>query len=166
MKHSTDASRVACAVIVAAALAMNGPVSQVRAVAQSPAPSPPGQTLATTGTSKDYVFSTGAGMLFFYVKPDKSAEFEAVVARLSEALDKTTDPVRKQQAASWRILKSVELQTDSPVYVFVFDPAVNGADYDPVKVLSEGAPPDLQALYAKLKDATIRVERMGLSRLR
>jgi hypothetical protein len=163
MKHSTEASRVTCAVVVAAALAVNGPL---RAVAQTPATTLSGQTLAATGTSKDYVFSTGAGMLFFYVKPDKSAEFEAVVTRLSEALDKTTDPVRKQQAASWRILKSVELQTDSPVYVFVFDPAVTGADYDPVKVLSEGAPPDLQALYAQLKDATIRVERMGLARLR
>jgi hypothetical protein len=162
MKHSTDASRVACAVVAAAALALNGPL---RAVAQTPATTPSAQTLAAT-TSKDYVFSTGAGMLFFYVKPDKSAEFEAVVTRLSEALDKTTDPVRKQQAASWKILKSVELQTDSPVYVFVFDPAVAGADYDPVKVLSEGAPPDLQALYGQLKDATIRVERMGLSRLR
>lgn len=117
-------------------------------------------------SAKDYVFSSGAGMLFFYVKPDKSAEFETVVAHLSEALDKTTDPVRKQQAASWRILKSVELQTDSPVYVFVFDPAVVGADYDPVKVLSEGAPSDLQALYAQLKDATIRIERMALVKLR
>ena len=163
MKHSTEVSRVASAIVAAAALAMNGPVSAVRAVAQTPGTT---QAPAATATSKDYVFSTGAGMLFFYVKPDKSAEFEAVVTRLSEALDKTTDPVRKQQAASWRILKSVELQTDSPVYVFVFDPAVAGADYDPVKVLSEGAPPDLQALYGQLKDATIRVERMGLSRLR
>jgi hypothetical protein len=121
------------------------------------APAPP---------TRDYVFSSGAGMLFFYVKPDKSAEFEAVVARLSQVLDRTEDPVRKQQAASWRILKSVELQTDSPVYVFVFDPAVVGADYDPVKVLSEAAPAELQALYAKLKDATIRVERMALVKLR
>jgi hypothetical protein len=118
------------------------------------------------GASKDYVFTTGAGMLFFYVKPDKSAEFEAVVKRLSEALDKTADPVRKQQAVSWHILKSVELQTDSPVYVFVFDPVVTGTDYDPVKVLSEGAPPDLQTLYTQLRDATIRVERMALSKLR
>lgn len=130
-------------------------------------PQPPSRGAQTPPTpSKDYVFSTGAGMLFFYVKPDKSVEFEAVVTRLSEALDKTADPVRKQQAAGWRILKSVELQTDSPVYVFVFDPAVVGADYDPVKVLSDGAPPDLQALYAQLKDATIRVERMALVKLR
>jgi hypothetical protein len=140
-------------------------VAVVVALCGSPTRASGPQGTAAAG-SKDYVFSSGAGMLFFYVKPDKSAEFETVVAHLSEALDKTTDPVRKQQAASWKILKSVELQTDSPVYVFVFDPAVVGADYDPVKVLSEGAPADLQALYAQLKDATIRIERMALVKLR
>jgi hypothetical protein len=150
------ARRASLAAAVAVVIALCG--SSTRASA------PQGTAAATP--SKDYVFSSGAGMLFFYVKPDKSAEFETVVAHLSEALDKTTDPVRKQQAASWKILKSVELQTDSPVYVFVFDPAVVGADYDPVKVLSEGAPADLQALYVQLKDATIRIERMALVKLR
>jgi hypothetical protein len=149
------------AVLAAAVVAVMG-MDMRAAGPQLPASS--AQTSPTS--SKDYVFSTGAGMLFFYVKPDKSVEFEAVVTRLSEALDKTADPVRKQQASGWRILKSVELQTDSPVYVFVFDPAVVGADYDPVKVLSDGAPADLQALYAQLKDATIRVERMALVKLR
>jgi hypothetical protein len=155
---TTGATR---AVLAAAVITVMG--MDMRA-ASPQAPSSGAQTAPTS--SKDYVFSTGAGMLFFYVKPDKSVEFEAVVTRLSEALDKTADPVRKQQAAGWRILKSVELQTDSPVYVFVFDPAVVGADYDPVKVLSDGAPADLQALYGQLKDATIRVERMALAKLR
>lgn len=153
----TAARRTVLVVTVAVLIAVSVPATQAAG---------PQATPAAPGASKDYVFSSGAGMLFFYVKPDKSAEFEAVVTRLSEALDKTTDPVRKQQAASWRILKSVELQTDSPVYVFVFDPAVPGADYDPVKVLSEGAPADLQTLYAELKDSTIRVERMALVKLR
>ena len=161
MREWLGTTRATRAVLAAAAVAVMG--MDTRAAG----PQPPLRGAQTAPTSsKDYVFSTGAGMLFFYVKPDKSVEFEAVVTRLSEALDKTTDPVRKQQAAGWRILKSAELQTDSPVYVFVFDPAVVGADYDPVKVLSDGAPADLQALYAQLKDATIRVERMALVKLR
>jgi hypothetical protein len=161
MRDRFGTTRATRAVLAAAVVAVMG--MDTRA-ASPQAPSSGAQTAPTS--SKDYVFSTGAGMLFFYVKPDKSVQFEAVVTRLSEALDKTADPVRKQQAAGWRILKSVELQTDSPVYVFVFDPAVVGADYDPVKVLSDGAPADLQALYAQLKDATIRVERMALVKLR
>jgi len=161
MREWLGTTRATHAVLAAAVVAVMGMDTR----AASPLP-PSSGAQAAPASSKDYVFSTGAGMLFFYVKPDKSVEFEAVVARLSEALDKTADPVRKQQAAGWRILKSVELQTDSPVYVFVFDPAVVGADYDPVKVLSDGAPADLQALYAQLKDATIRVERMALAKLR
>ena len=60
----------------------------------------------------DYRFPSGAGLLFFYVKPDKTADFEAVVARLSEVLDKTEDPVRKPKAANWHILRSVEATRD------------------------------------------------------
>ncbi len=154
--------RLATAVVVA--MLMASPPGAPRRLQAAPRQVVP--PVGAASSTKDYVFPSGAGMLFFYVKPDRSADFEAVVARLSEALDKTQDPVLKQQAASWRILKSVELQTDSPVYVFVFDPAVVGADYDPVKVLSESAPAELQALYARLKDATIRVERMALTKLR
>ena len=105
-------------------------------------------------------------MLFFYVKPDKAADFEAVAARLAAALDRADDPVRRQQAAGWHVLKSVEATKDATIYVFLFDPAVPGAEYDPVKILSEKRPPDIQALYEKLRDATIRIERMGLTRLR
>lgn len=115
---------------------------------------------------QNYTFPSGAGMLFFYVKPERAADFEAVAARLGDALDRADDPVRRQQAANWRILKSVETTKDAAIYVFVFDPAVAGADYDPVKVLSERQPADLQPLYEKLRDATIRVERMGLTRVR
>ena len=118
----------------------------------------------TSGSS--YAFPSGAGMLFFYVKPDRVTDFEGVVTRLTETLDRTEDPVRKQQAAGWRIMKSVESTRDAAIYVFLFDPAIAGADYDPVKILSEKQPLDIQALYDKLREATIRVERMGLTKLR
>jgi hypothetical protein len=114
-----------------------------------------------------YTFPSGAGLLLFYVRPDKAAEFESVVARIDEALTKTPDPMRRQQAASWRIFRSVEpVSRDAAVYMFVFDPAIAGADYDPVKLLSQELPADAPALYASLKDAVVRVERMGLAKLR
>jgi hypothetical protein len=55
---------------------------------------------------------------------------------------------------------------DNAIYVFSFDPAVPGADYDPVKLLAEAVPSEALALYEKLKTAIVRVERMGLARLR
>jgi hypothetical protein len=117
-------------------------------------------------TSQAYVFPSGAGMLFFYVRPDRTAEFESVLARLNAALEAAPDSVRKQQAAGWRIFKSVEATRDAAIYVFAFDPAAAGADYDPVKVLAEALPSEAQAFYEKLKSAIIRVERMGLQKLR
>jgi len=122
--------------------------------------------MTASAAAPDYKFPSGAGMLFFYVKPDKAADFEAVVARLSEALDKSDDPVRKQQAANWRVLRSVEATGDSAIYVFVFIPAVTTADYDPIKVLSDALPSEVQTLYDRLRDDVIRVERMGLARVR
>ena len=41
-----------------------------------------------------------------------------------------------------------------------------GADYDPVKLLTEALPAEVQALYTRLKDSIVRVERMGLVKLR
>src|SRR5262245_30086472 len=121
---------------------------------------------AAPAATQAYTFSTGAGLLFFYVRPDRTADFEAVVARLSEALDGAQEAVRRQQAASWRMFRSAESVKESAIYVFSFDPAVPGADYDPVKLLAETAPAEAQALYDRLKAAIVRVERMGLARLR
>jgi hypothetical protein len=121
---------------------------------------------APVASAQGYSFPSGAGLLFFYVRPDRTAEFENVVKRLSEVLEKSADPVRKQQAAGWRVFKSVEAPRDSVIYVFVLNPAVVGTDYDPVKVLSEGLPTEAHTLYETLKSATVRIERMGLGRLR
>jgi hypothetical protein len=116
--------------------------------------------------STDYIFPSGAGALFFHVKPDRAEDFEAVVATLAGVLDRSVDPIRHQQAANWRVFKSTETPRDAVIYVFFFDPAVLGADYDPVKVLGEALPADLQGLYERLRTDVIRVERMGLAKIR
>jgi hypothetical protein len=123
------------------------------------------QTPAPAGANQAYTFATGAGALFFYVRPDRAVEFEAVVARLQTALATATDVARRQQAAGWRMYRSAEPPRDHAIYVFLFDPAPADADYDPVRLLSESYPADAQALYASLKGAVARVERMALSRL-
>jgi hypothetical protein len=115
---------------------------------------------------QEYLFPSGAGILFFHVRPDRAQDFESVVARLGEVLTQTTDPVRKQQSAGWRMFKSAEAPRDAVIYVFFFDPAVAGADYDPIKVLSEALPADVQGLYERLRADVVRVERMGLMKLR
>jgi hypothetical protein len=129
--------------------------------AQVPAP-----TRVSPTVPQEYVFPSGAGVLFFHVRPDRTQDFEAVMTRLGAALDHTADPVRKQQAATWRIYRSAETPRDAVIYLFFFDPVVLGADYDPIKVLGEAAPAEVAALYERLRADVIRVERMGLQKLR
>lgn len=137
--------------------------------ATNPGPASPRQAPAgapAQTSSQGYRFPSGAGILYFHVKDDHVAAFEGVIARIDDALDKAEDPVRREQAASWRIFRSLEQQAGEVLYLFVFDPAVTGADYDPVRLLGEAAPTEAPALYETLKAAVLRVERMGLLKVR
>src|SRR4030095_1182721 len=81
----------------------------------TPAPAPPQQPVKPGPTSQpaapatpqpvNRVFGSEAGMIFNPIKPDKTADFENVMARLKDALTQSEDPVRKQQAAGWKVFK-------------------------------------------------------------
>ena len=47
-------------------------------------------------------------MVLNFIKADKTGDFEAVIAKLKEALQKSDKPERKQQAASWKVFKSAD----------------------------------------------------------
>jgi len=94
------------------------------------------------------VFASDAGMVLNFIKPDKTADFEAVVAKLHDALQKSDKPERKQQAASWKVFRASEPGANGSVlYVFTIDPAVKGADYTVSTILAEAFPSEVQALY-------------------
>lgn len=141
-----------------AALVLISGTLAVSARAQQAAPG------ATSTAPRDYLFQTPTGLLFFHVRPDKAQDFEAVVARVSRGLESSPDDVRRKQFGSWRVFRSTDTES-SAVYVVIVDPVIEGADYDPVRMISEFAPAEAQPLYDRLKAAVIRVERMGLSRI-
>ena len=100
------------------------------------------------------VFASDAGMVLNFIKADKTADFEAVVGKLKEALQKSEKPERKQQAASWKVFKSPDpAQGGNVLYVFVIDPAVKGADYTVSTILNEAFPQEVLALYKQYADA-------------
>lgn len=103
---------------------------------------------------KGRVFAYDAGLVLNFVKPDKTADFEAIMGKLKEALQKSDKPERKQQAASWKVLKALEPGGNGSVlYVFVIDPAVKGADYTVSTILAEAFPTEVQALYKQYAEA-------------
>lgn len=121
---------------------------------QPPKPStPPGQEPSQPAVPQPpaqlgRIFGSDAGMIWNPVKPDRTMDFEMVMARLKEALARSEDPVRKQQAAGWKVFKALEAGPNNTVlYVFVMDPAVKGADYTIAKVLNEAFPTEVQELY-------------------
>jgi pyruvate/2-oxoglutarate dehydrogenase complex dihydrolipoamide acyltransferase (E2) component len=120
---------------------------------QTPAPqTPPAQQAAAAPAAR--TFGSDAGMVLNFIKPDKTADFEAIIAKLKEALQKSEKPERKQQAASWKVFKSPDPAAGGNVlYVFVIDPAVKGADYTVSTILAEGFPQDVQTLYKQYADA-------------
>jgi pyruvate/2-oxoglutarate dehydrogenase complex dihydrolipoamide acyltransferase (E2) component len=125
--------------------------------AQQPPPQqPPGQPAGQAQAAPTArVFASDAGMVLNFIKPDKTADFEAVVAKLKEALQKSEKPERKEQAKSWKVFKSPDPAAGGNVlYVFVIDPAIKGADYTVSNVLAEGFPPaEVNELYKQYAGA-------------
>ena len=147
------------------------PPVQGQPAGQTPTPTvtptvTPTPTATPAAGPADYLFPTGAGLIFYYVKPGKAADFEAVLERVKESLNKAEAPMLKQQALNWKIYKSAEAVTDAAVFVFAFDPALTTANYDPLLALSQTLPGEVQPLFDRIKDAVIKIERMGLTKIR
>lgn len=109
-------------------------------------------------------FTAPAGMLLNTIKADKTADFEQLMGRVKEALAKSENPVRKQQAAGWKIYKAVEPGAGGNVlYVFFLDPAVPEAEYDPSRIFNEVFPNETQDFFAKLKEAFVSLNKINLN---
>ena len=124
-----------------------GMLSAGSALAQAPA-----QQAAAPPSKR--VFGSDAGLVLNFIKADKTADFEAVMAKLKEALNKSDKPERKAQAASWKVFKSPEPAAGGNVlYVFVIDPAVKDADYTVSTILAEAFPQEVQAIFKQYSDS-------------
>ena len=135
-----------------------GVISGTVAVAETPpaaqVPSPPQPAAQAVLPASTRVFASEVGLVLNFIKPDKTADFEAVMAKLKQALQKSDKPERQQQAAGWRFYKATETgPAASVVYVFLIDPPVKGADYTVSTILAEGFPTEAQTLFKTYADA-------------
>lgn len=125
--------------------------------AQQPAPQQPAAPAAApapAAVDPGRKFTGQAGILFNVIKADKTADFEQFLGRVKEALERSSDPVRKQQAAGWKVYKAAEPDAKGNIlYLYIVDPAVGGADYTVTKIIAEAFPTEAQAIYEKVKDA-------------
>lgn len=132
---------------LAGALLVGAPAQAQDAAAQ-PAAAPAAPVLALEGD---------AAIITVLIKADKAADFEAVLGKLKEALQKSEKPERKQQAAGWKILKSAaaqQVQGNSVfIYQMIIDPVVKGTEYDLTRLIAEVFPAEVADVFAKYKEA-------------
>jgi hypothetical protein len=128
---------LALALVPAAALAQatQPPAGQTppAAAAQPPAPAEP-----------KIPFTTPAGMLLVSIKPDKTAVFEEMIAKLKAGFAKSQDEALKKQAPGIKIYKASELSGPNALYVVLVDPAVPASEYDLFQMLAKTMTPDEQ----------------------
>lgn len=115
------------------------------------APLPAGPPPPTGSDPAAALFTTPVGLLLVPIKPEKIADYEAVIVALRDVLLHAPDPARRTMAAGWRVYKAAETDANkNALYVHALAPTVPGADYRPSLLLDEllqGAPADLLAKY-------------------
>jgi hypothetical protein len=94
-----------------------------------------------------------AAVISILIKPDKTADFEFVLNKLKDALQKSENPERKKQAAGWKVFKSPQQAQGNAVYVMVIDPVVKGQEYDITRLINEVFPSEVQEIFQKYKDS-------------
>jgi hypothetical protein len=142
----------------------------VSVMAQEPPPPPaaeaqqPPAEAASESSSNPFMFDSDAGMLTFFIKAGKAADFERVMARLHAALAESDEPQRRQMAEGWRLYKAAEPGPNNTVlYVNFISPVLKGGDYTVSKILAEAFPQEVQELFVLYRDAFAGLSRAELS---
>lgn len=105
--------------------------------------------------AKAPVFTIGgeAAVITMLIKPDKTADFELVLTRLKDALQKSENPRRREQAAGWKVFKATQAAQGNAVYIMRIDPVIKGEEYDITRLIAEVFPVEVQELFVKYRDA-------------
>jgi hypothetical protein len=94
-----------------------------------------------------------AATITVLIKPDKTAEFESVLAKVKESLAKSEKPVRKEQAAGWTVYKTSAAVQGNVAYIMIINPVVKGQEYDISRLIAEVFPVEVQEFFQKYKDS-------------
>jgi hypothetical protein len=124
------------------------PATAAPAAAQPPA--------AVQPATPALAFKSNAGIILSPIKPDQAAVFEEVMAKVKEALAKSADPARKQQATGWTVYKAAEPYQGFTLYVSVLDPTLAGASYNVFELLQESlGDKEARELFERFRNAHV-----------
>jgi len=132
---------------------------------------PPQQTPAAAAPQAEsgLTAKSSPAMFLNVIKPDKTADFEAAMNKIKEALAKTDKPELKKLADGWQVLKVGETTASgSPnvIYIWLINPAEVGAAYDPGKIIYDALPKaEADEVFNKLKDSYTNLQRWTLEKV-
>jgi hypothetical protein len=116
----------------------------------SPTNASPSQTVDPAAIT----FAEETGLVIVSVKPDKTADYEAVIRALQDALAKATSERFRALAQSWRVFKAAQVDAKAnAIYIHIIHPAVAGTDYRPSLILDEILAGASAEMLAKYRDA-------------
>ena len=149
--------RTLSGIIMVAGLVIGIAVSNADAGAQTQTPTAqpqPGQAPAGQQQAPKMTFEGDTALWTVSIKPDKTADFEKIIAKLHEGLKKSDKPEKQQQANGWKVMKLAKPLPDGMVaYVHIINPVVPGADYTVMQNLYDMFPDERQALYELYRGA-------------
>jgi hypothetical protein len=123
-------------------LAQNPPAQQTPPAQQAAQPAKPA-----------VAFEGDLGELLIFVKPDKGADFEALLARVKEGLTKLDTVETKQQASTMRFYKApLAPNATVAIYAMIADPPIKGSEYWFLSILYKAFPTEGQAILDKWND--------------
>ena len=94
-----------------------------------------------------------AATITVLIEPDKTAEFESVLAKVKESLAKSEKAERKTQAAGWNVFKATTPVNGNVAYIMFINPVVKGQEYDISRLIAEVFPVEVQEFFQKYKDS-------------
>lgn len=146
------------AAFTAAALLASG--AMIPALAQDPAPQPAPADPAQAAPAQEpaapqppqLTFDTDYVIWFYAVKGANTADFERFFGRVKEAMAKSENPQRRQQAQGMKLLKSTANAPDgTATYVLLINPVNKDTEYSPGMLLFEVFPSEAKQLVDELQ---------------
>ena len=94
-------------------------------------------------------FAAPAAMIINYVRSGSASGFESLTERLVAALAESEDAEHQALAAGWTMYRVSEPPgpNNNAVYVWLFDPVVEDANYAVAQLLNQVFPEEVQSLY-------------------
>ena len=107
-----------------------------------------------------------AAIVSILVKPDLVKNFEETLTVLGRAVGSSPDLQRRRQGAGWKVFKGAERVNGSAIYVMSLDPVVRHTEYDPIRLIQEAYPNQIQQIFQRYREAFVGQSVLRLSRVK